>query len=131
MRYLHTLLFIILATFTISVANATEPETGLTRYYIMLTSSERPGMTKNSGARIDVSEAVAAKAGLSTQDITNLRKYRFPSPIDAMNFLSPYGWHLAQVYTTAQTGGLVTVNWVIYKDVKNPLELSEGLSLED
>lgn len=131
MKHFYTLILVCLLAFIPSKLKAHNPETGLTRYYITLTSSERPGMTKNSGARIDMCDAVAAKAQLSTQDIMNLRKYRFPSLAEAMNFLSPYRWQLADVYTTQQAGGLVTVNWVIYKDVKNPLELSEGLTIEE
>ena len=61
-----------------------------------------------------IGESFAAKAGLSKNDVANIGKYRFPSLQEAMNFMSGYGWKLAEAYSTTLAGSANTV-WVIYK----------------
>lgn len=75
---------------------------------------------------IVIGESFAAKAGLSKNDVANIGKYRFPSLQEAMNFMSGYGWKLAEAYSTTLAGSANTV-WVIYKDVTDDSQLAEGL----
>lgn len=102
-----------------------------TPYYITVSTTERMQGVKTTGAQIEVGKSVAEKAQLSPMDIANLKKYRFPSLTDAVNYLTPYGWRLDQTYVTHTGTQATTIVWVLRKDVKKPLELSEGLSIDE
>ncbi|MEZ3518573.1 MAG: hypothetical protein K1V75_01335 [Muribaculaceae bacterium] len=106
--------------------NAEDSNATARRYYITLSNTERTLIGRGSGASIVIGESFAAKAGLSKNDVANIGKYRFPSLQEAMNFMSGYGWKLAEAYSTTLAGSANTV-WVIYKDVTDDSQLAEGL----
>lgn len=101
-----------------------------TRYYLTLTQTERLQGTKNTGVIIGLSNDFASKAQLSDADIQNLKRFRFPTLLDGVNYLSPYGWVLDQTYTTTMPGQGVTVIWVLHKDVTKDIQLCEGLTID-
>ena len=47
--------------------------------------------------------------------------------VDAMNYLSQFGWTFQQAYTTPLSDGEVIENWVLYKDAETKEEASEGI----
>ena len=49
------------------------------------------------------------------------------SMVDAMNYLSQFGWTFQQAYTTPLSDGEVIENWVLYKDAETKEEASEGI----
>ncbi|MCM1005951.1 MAG: hypothetical protein NC402_06630 [Prevotella sp.] len=131
MKHLR-LIFLLCAAFICSLAKADNPADGHTRYYITLSSAEKPGASaRPAGTAINIDPTIAKKAQLSDADIQNIKKYRFPTLTEAMNYLTVYGWILDQVYTTSVPGRGSGIVWVLHKDVRKDLELSEGLVMED
>ena len=49
------------------------------------------------------------------------------SMVDAMNYLSQFGWVFQQAYTTPLASDEVIENWVLYKDAETKEEASEGI----
>ena len=49
------------------------------------------------------------------------------SMVDAMNYLSQFGWVFQQAYTTPLAGDEVIENWVLYKDAETKEEAGEGI----
>lgn len=49
------------------------------------------------------------------------------SMVDAMNYLSQFGWTFQQAYTTPLAGDEVIENWVLYKDAETKEEAGEGI----
>ncbi|MCM1320135.1 MAG: hypothetical protein NC217_07100 [Muribaculaceae bacterium] len=102
----------------------------VTRYYLTLTQTERIQGAKNTGAIIGLSNDFAFKAKLSDADLQNLKRFRFPTLLDGVNYLAPYGWVLDQVYSTTMPGQGNSVIWVLHKDVTKDLQLCEGLTVD-
>ena len=47
--------------------------------------------------------------------------------VDAMNYMSQFGWTFQQAYTTPLSDDEVIENWVLYKDAETKEEASEGI----
>lgn len=61
----------------------------------------------------------------------NGKEIKFNSMIDAMNYMSALGWMFMQAYVVPDgnkdaVGGVV--HWLLYKDVNDPSEITEGFS---
>ena len=59
------------------------------------------------------------------------REIKFNSMIDALNYLTQFGWRFAQAYvvprgTRDEVGG--TTYWILYKDVDDYSQISEGFT---
>ena len=68
---------------------------------------------------IDVSE---------TEVRDNEGKFRkIYSMVDAMNYLSQFGWVFQQAYTIPLSNDEVIENWVLYKDAETKEEAGEGI----
>lgn len=68
---------------------------------------------------IDVSE---------TEVCDNEGKFRkIFSMVDAMNYMSQFGWTFQQAYTTPLSNDKVIEHWVLYKDAETKEEASEGI----
>ena len=109
---------------------ADRPAEGFTRYYITVTGTERPGVRSQPGVTVEVGELVAQMAQLTPVERQKVNKLRYPSHAEALNYLSRYGWQLAEAYAV-NAQGMVQTTWILYKDVTKGLELSEGLALEE
>lgn len=101
-----------------------------TRYYLTLTQTERYQSSKNMGVIIGLSNDFASKAQLSDADLQNLKRFRFPSLLDGVNYLAPYGWVLDQTYSTTMPGQGTSTVWVLHKDVVKDIQLCEGLTVD-
>lgn len=49
------------------------------------------------------------------------------SMVDAMNYLSQFGWIFQQAYTIPLSNDEVIENWVLYKDAETKEEACEGI----
>ena len=61
----------------------------------------------------------------------NGKDIKFNSMIDALNYLAQFGWRFAQAYvvprgTRDEVGG--TTYWILYKDVDDYSQISEGFT---
>ena len=61
----------------------------------------------------------------------NGKDIKFNSMIDALNYLTQFGWRFAQAYvvprgTRDEVGG--TTYWILYKDVDDYSQISEGFT---
>ena len=61
----------------------------------------------------------------------NGKEIKFNSMIDALNYLTQFGWRFAQAYvvprgTRDEVGG--TTYWILYKDVDDYSQISEGFT---
>lgn len=131
-RFCISLLLIIAATAVAPCLKADDTSRdNAVRYYITVSCTDRTMGVKTSGAQIQVCRTIAEKAGLSSADMANINKYKFPTLADAANYLAPYGWKLDQAYTIPASGQGQTTVWVLCKDVTKDLQLSEGLSIDD
>ena len=59
------------------------------------------------------------------------KEIKFNSMIDALNYLTQFGWRFAQAYvvprgTRDDVGG--TTYWILYKDVDNYSQITEGFT---
>ena len=65
----------------------------------------------------------------------NGKEIKFNSMIDALNYLTQYGWRFAQAYVVPKGGGGKdnvsfggTTYWILYKDVDDYSQITEGFT---
>lgn len=96
------------------------------RYYVTLCAVDRPGASRQPPVSLTVGNVVLSAGNFSERDRQAVARLRFPTLVDGLNYLSGYGWCLAQAYSVSGQGMNQTV-WILYKDVEKGLELTEGL----
>jgi len=123
--YIKRILFLLVLSVCFSVVQAR-------RYYCVIKGWDKAfsnkrcvilDFGKNPAYRvrpnIDVSE---------TEVRDNEGKFRkIFSMVDAMNYMSQFGWIFQQAYTIPLSNDEVIENWVLYKDAETKEEASEGI----
>jgi len=100
------------------------------RVYAELSASSRLFSSKVNVA-IDFGQSTSWLGAMSESMIVdkNGKEIKFNSMIDAMNYLGQFGWKFAQAYVVPHggkedVGG--TVHWILYKDVDDYSQITEG-----
>ena len=100
------------------------------RVYAELSASSRPFSTKVNVA-IDFGQSTSWLGAMSESMIVDEsgKEIKFDSMIDAMNYLGQFGWKFAQAYVVpyGDEGDISgTVYWILYKDVDDYSQITEG-----
>lgn len=99
-----------------------------TRYYMDISTVATTPSQQAPCVKLSLGHSVLAVLGISPGELNIMaRDHMLVQPIDAMNFLSQYGWTLAHIYTEAERRGTAT-HWVVYKDAAHPTELLDDLA---
>ncbi len=100
------------------------------RVYAELSASSRLFSSKVNVA-IDFGQSTSWLGAMNESMIVdkNGKEIKFNSMIDAMNYLGQFGWKFAQAYVVPHggkedVGG--TVYWILYKDVDDYSQITEG-----
>lgn len=102
------------------------------RVYAQLSCDEQLFSTKVK-VSIDFGQSTSWLTSMSESRLVdhNGKDIKFNSMIDALNYLTQFGWRFAQAYVVPKgSGGDVggTTYWILYKDVDNYNQISEGFT---
>lgn len=107
------------------------------RVYALLSESPQLFSSKVK-VSIDFGQSTSWLGSMSESRLvdSNGKDIKFNSTIDAMNYMSQFGWRFAQAYVVPSgSGGKAsdisiggTVYWVLYKDVDDYSQISEGFT---
>ena len=102
------------------------------RVYAQLSCEEQLFSTKVK-VSIDFGQSTSWLFSMSESRLVdkNGKEIKFNSMIDALNYLTQFGWRFAQAYvvprgTRDEVGG--TTYWILYKDVDDYSQISEGFT---
>ena len=102
------------------------------RVYAQLSCEEQLFSTKVK-VSIDFGQSTSWLFSMSESRLVdkNGKEIKFNSMIDALNYLTQFGWRFAQAYvvpkgTRDDVGG--TTYWILYKDVDDYSQISEGFT---
>ncbi len=102
------------------------------RVYAQLSCEEQLFSTKVK-VSIDFGQSTSWLTSMSESRLVdkNGKEIKFNSMIDALNYLTQFGWRFAQAYvvprgTRDEVGG--TTYWILYKDVDDYSQISEGFT---
>lgn len=102
------------------------------RVYAQLSCEEQLFSTKVK-VSIDFGQSTSWLSSMSESRLVdrNGKDIKFNSMIDALNYLTQFGWRFAQAYvvprgTRDEVGG--TTYWILYKDVDDYSQISEGFT---
>ena len=102
------------------------------RVYAQLSCEEQLFSTKVN-VSIDFGQSTSWLFSMSESRLVdkNGKEIKFNSMIDALNYLTQFGWRFAQAYvvprgTRDEVGG--TTYWILYKDVDDYSQISEGFT---
>ena len=102
------------------------------RVYAQLSCEEQLFSTKVK-VSIDFGQCTSWLFSMSESRLVdkNGKEIKFNSMIDALNYLTQFGWRFAQAYvvprgTRDEVGG--TTYWILYKDVDDYSQISEGFT---
>lgn len=111
-----------------------ESMTGPMRVYIEIVGVNQLFSSKKN-VSVDYGQASAWWNGVDRGKLVdeNGKEIKFNSMIDAMNYLSERGWTFQQAYVVTH-GSRDDVNsdvhWLLYKDVSDPSEITDGLMIK-
>ena len=102
------------------------------RVYAQLSCEEQLFSTKVK-VSIDFGQSTSWLFSMSESRLVdkNGKEIKFNSMIDALNYLTQFGWRFAQAYVVPrgsrdEVGG--TTYWILYKDVDDYSQISEGFT---
>ncbi len=102
------------------------------RVYAQLSCEEQLFSTKVK-VSIDFGQSTSWLFSMSESRLVDKegKEIKFNSMIDALNYLTQFGWRFAQAYvvprgTRDDVGG--TTYWILYKDVDDYSQISEGFT---
>ena len=102
------------------------------RVYAQLSCEEQLFSTKVK-VSIDFGQSTSWLTSMSESRLVdkNGKEIKFNSMIDALNYLTQFGWRFAQAYVVPKgsrddVGG--TTYWILYKDVDDYSQISEGFT---
>ena len=102
------------------------------RVYAQLSCEEQLFSTKVK-VSIDFGQSTSWLFSMSESRLMdkNGKEIKFNSMIDALNYLTQFGWRFAQAYvvpkgTRDEVGG--TTYWILYKDVDDYNQITEGFT---
>ena len=102
------------------------------RVYAQLSCEEQLFSTKVK-VSIDFGQSTSWLTSMSESRLVdrNGKEIKFNSMIDALNYLTQFGWRFAQAYVLPKgSGGDVsgTTYWILYKDVDDYSQITEGFT---
>lgn len=106
------------------------------RVYAQLSCEEQLFSTKVK-VSIDFGQSTSWLTSMSDSRLVdrNGKEIKFNSMIDALNYLTQYGWRFAQAYVVPKGGGGRddvsfggTTYWILYKDVDDYSQITEGFT---
>ena len=106
------------------------------RVYAQLSCEEQLFSTKVK-VSIDFGQSTSWLTSMSDSRLVdrNGKEIKFNSMIDALNYLTQYGWRFAQAYVVPKGGGGKdnvsfggTTYWILYKDVDDYSQITEGFT---
>ena len=102
------------------------------RVYAQLSCEEQLFSTKVK-VSIDFGQSTSWLTSMSESRLVdhNGKEIKFNSMIDALNYLTQFGWRFAQAYVVpkgsrSDIGG--TTYWILYKDVDDYSQITEGFT---
>lgn len=87
------------------------------------------GLNKNVKITVDLGQNQPIWKAYMLQDDNN-KDIKFNSMVAAMNYMGERGWVFVQTYVLTEGKDLV-YHWLMYKDIKDPSELLEGLNIKN
>lgn len=98
-----------------------------TRYYLEMRQSATPTRGQAPAVSIICGDQLSRQTGLTTADLGKfVISRRIGSLVDALNYLTDYGWTLQQTYTVAERGQTI-IHWILAKDTRHPMDVLDGL----
>ena len=106
------------------------------RVYAQLSCEEQLFSTKVK-VSIDIGQSTSWLTSMSDSRLVdrNGKEIKFNSMIDALNYLTQFGWRFAQAYVVPKGGGGKdnvsfggTTYWILYKDVDDYSQITEGFT---
>ena len=102
------------------------------RVYAQLSCEEQLFSTKVK-VSIDFGQSTSWLSSMSESRLVDKdgKEIKFNSMIDALNYLTQFGWRFAQAYVVPKGSGGdvgVTTYWILYKDVDNYNQITEGFT---
>ena len=102
------------------------------RVYAQLSCEEQLFSTKVK-VSIDFGQSTSWLSSMSESRLVdrNGKEIKYNSMIDALNYLTQFGWRFAQAYVLPKgSGGDVsgTTYWILYKDVDDYSQITEGFT---
>lgn len=98
-----------------------------TRYYLDLRQSASALHGQAQSVNITCGDQLLQQTGLTANDLARfVTSHRIGSLIEALNYLTEYGWTLQQAYTVTERGQ-TTIHWIVAKDTSHPMELLDGI----
>ena len=106
------------------------------RVYAQLSCEEQLFSTKVK-VSIDFGQSTSWLTSMSDSRLVdrNGKEIKFNSMIDALNYLTQFGWRFAQAYVVPKGGGGRddvsfggTTYWILYKDVDDYSQITEGFT---
>lgn len=108
-----------------SIATVTAHKT--TRYYLEMRQAATSTQGRTATVSIICGDQLTQQTGLTTADLAKfVISRRVGSLVDALNYLTAYGWTLQQAYTVTERGQ-TTIHWIVAKDAGHPMDLLDGL----
>lgn len=91
------------------------------------------GISNISGSKVKVEVDFGEeknKWGKDSRDVlvdADGKPIKFNSMVDAMNYMSQFGWKFKSAYFVT-VGGSNVIHWLLYKEVENDSEIKEGIT---
>lgn len=99
-----------------------------TTYYMELRQTTSSLRGNGPALVISFGEQLSAQIGFGALDSQQfVQSRRLGSLLEAMNYLTDYGWQLEQCYTVMERGTNVT-HWILSKRSNHPMELLDGIA---
>lgn len=98
-----------------------------TRYYLEMRQSSNSTRGQAPAVSIACGEQLTQQTGLTTSDLAKFVISRhIGSLVDALNYLTAYGWTLQQTYVITDRGQTI-IHWILAKDTRHPMDVLDGL----
>lgn len=124
------IMLMLISVFAIGVSSnvmAQEPEKMRVYAELLGTGTNFLGLNKNVKVTVDLGQYQSASKSYTLKDEKG-KDIKFNSMVAAMNYMGQRGWKLVQTYVLTVDKKEVC-HWLLYKDVKDASEITEGLNI--